>query len=63
MVLANSPETTLVSVGLYNLFGRDSTTFYNQLFAAAVLATTPVIIAYLVAQEQFISGLASGAEK
>jgi ABC-type glycerol-3-phosphate transport system permease component len=63
MVLANSPETTLVSVGLYNLFGRDSTTFYNQLFAAAVLATTPVIIAYLVAQEQFISGLTGGAEK
>lgn len=63
MVLANSPETTLVSVGLYNLFGRDATTFYNQLFAAAVLATTPVIIAYLVAQEQFISGLTGGAEK
>lgn len=63
MVLANSPEATLVSVGLYNLFGRDSTTFYNQLFAAAVLATTPVIIAYLVAQEQFISGLTGGAEK
>lgn len=63
MVLANSPETTLVSVGLYNLFGRDSTTFYNQLFAAAVLATTPVIIAYLVAQEQFISGMTGGAEK
>ena len=63
MVLANSPETTLVSVGLYNLFGRDSTTFFNQLFAAAVLATTPVIIAYLLAQEQFISGLTGGAEK
>lgn len=63
MVLANSPETTLISVGLFNLFGRDSTTFYNQLFAAATLATTPVIIAYLVAQEQFISGLAGGAEK
>ncbi|CAH1689061.1 ABC transmembrane type-1 domain-containing protein [Hyphomicrobiales bacterium] len=63
MVLANSPETTLVSVGLYNLFGRDSTTFYNQLFAAATLATAPVIIAYLLAQEQFISGLTGGAEK
>ncbi len=63
MVIANSPETTLVSVGIYNLFGRDSTTFYNQLFAAATLATTPVIIAYLLAQEQFISGLTGGAEK
>lgn len=63
MVLANSPETTLVSVGLYNLFGRDSTTFYNQLFAAATLATAPVIVAYLIAQEQFISGLTGGAEK
>lgn len=63
MVLANSPETTLVSVGLYNLFGRDSTTFFNQLFAAAVLATMPVIIAYLFAQEQFISGLTGGSEK
>jgi ABC-type glycerol-3-phosphate transport system permease component len=63
MVIANSPETTLVSVGLYNLFGRDTTTFYNQLFAAAVMATAPVVIAYLIAQEQFISGLTGGAEK
>lgn len=63
MVIANSPETTLVSVGIYNLFGRDATTFYNQLFAAATLATVPVIIAYLIAQEQFISGLTGGAEK
>jgi len=63
MVIANAPETTLVSVGLYNLFGRDTTTFYNQLFAAAVMATAPVVIVYLVAQEQFISGLTGGAEK
>jgi len=63
MVIANAPETTLVSVGLYNLFGRDTTTFYNQLFAAAVMATAPVVIAYLIAQEQFISGLTGGAEK
>lgn len=63
MVIANASETTLVSVGLYNLFGRDTTTFYNQLFAAAVMATAPVVIVYLIAQEQFISGLTGGAEK
>jgi ABC-type glycerol-3-phosphate transport system permease component len=63
LVLASSPETTLVSVGLFNMFGRDSSTFYNQLFAAATLATAPVLIAYLVAQEQFIAGLSQGAEK
>jgi multiple sugar transport system permease protein len=63
MVLANSRETTLVSMGLYNLFGKEATTFFNQLFAAAVLATAPVVIAYLIAQEQFISGLTGGAEK
>lgn len=63
MVIANSPDTTLVSVGIYNLFGRDSATFYNQLFAAATLATAPVIIVYLLAQEQFVSGLTGGAEK
>jgi ABC-type glycerol-3-phosphate transport system permease component len=63
MVLANAPETTVVSFGIYSLFGKDSTTFYNQLFAAAVLATAPVVIAYLVAQEQFIAGLSSGGEK
>jgi len=63
MVIANSPETMVVSVGIYNLFGRDSTTLYNLLFAAAVMATAPVVIAYLIAQEQFISGLTGGAEK
>lgn len=63
LVLASSPESTLISVGLFNMFGRDSSTFYNQLFAAATLATAPVLIAYLVAQEQFIAGLSQGAEK
>lgn len=63
MVLAGAPETTVASVGIYSLFGRDSTTFYNQLFAAAVLTTAPVVIAYLVAQEQFIAGLSGGGEK
>ena len=40
-------------------FGTD----YPQLFAALTIVTLPIIILYLAAQKQFISGLAAGAVK
>jgi raffinose/stachyose/melibiose transport system permease protein len=40
-------------------FGTD----YPQLFAALTIVTLPVVVLYLAAQKQFISGLAAGAVK
>lgn len=62
LVLANSREVAVMSVGLFNFFGSD-TTQYHYAFAASVMSTAPVILAYLFAQEYLVSGLASGAEK
>ena len=62
LVIASSRDVAVISVGLYSFFGIDVTA-YHHLFAASVMATTPVIIAYLFSQEYFISGLASGSEK
>ncbi len=62
LVIANSRDVAVMSVGLYSFFGMD-TTAYHYAFSASVMSTAPVIIAYLFAQRYLISGLASGAEK
>ncbi len=62
LVIANSRDTAVISVGLYSFFGIDVTA-YHYLFAASTMATAPVIMVYIFAQEYFISGLTSGAEK
>ena len=62
LVIANSREVAVMSVGLYSFFGMDSTA-YHYAFAASIMSTLPVIVAYLFAQRYLISGLASGAEK
>jgi ABC-type glycerol-3-phosphate transport system permease component len=62
LVIANSREVAVMSVGLYSFFGMDSTA-YHYAFAASIMSTLPVVIAYLFAQRYLISGLASGAEK
>jgi ABC-type glycerol-3-phosphate transport system permease component len=62
LVIANSREVAVMSVGLYSFFGTD-TTQYHYAFAASVMSTAPVIFAYLFAQEYLVSGLAQGAEK
>lgn len=62
LVIANSREVAVMSVGLYSFFGMD-TTAYHYAFAASVMSTAPVILAYLFAQRYLVSGLASGAEK
>lgn len=63
LVIAGTQETTLASVGLFGLFGQDSTTYYNRLFAATAIIVVPVVVLYVFAQEQFIAGLAGGSEK
>lgn len=62
LVLANSRHVAVMSVGLYSYFGIE-TTQYHYAFAASVMSTIPVVIAYLFAQQYLVSGLAAGAEK
>jgi ABC-type glycerol-3-phosphate transport system permease component len=62
LVIANSRDVAVMSVGLFSFFGYD-TTQYLYAFAASIISTAPVILAYLFAQEYLVSGLANGAEK
>lgn len=62
LVISPAREVSVMSVGIYNFFGIDSTA-YNYAFSASIMSIVPVLIIYLFAQEYLISGLASGAEK
>jgi ABC-type glycerol-3-phosphate transport system permease component len=62
LVIASSRDVAVMSVGLYSFFGMDSSA-YHYAFAASIMSTAPLLIAYLFAQEYLVSGLASGAEK
>jgi len=61
MIVAPNPDMRTVQVGL--AFIRQSAPVQNQVMAAIVLAVIPVLIAFLVAQKQFIAGIAAGAVK
>ena len=49
-------------LGLVNFTSNHSTN-YPELFAALSIATLPVVLVYIVAQRQFISGMTAGALK
>ena len=49
-------------LGLYNFLGA-YTTNYSGLMAALVISSVPVVIIYLVLQEQIINGMTAGAVK
>lgn len=61
MIVAPNPEMRTVQVGL--AFVRQAAPVQNQVMAAIVLSVIPVIIAFLLAQKQFIAGIAAGAVK
>lgn len=51
-----------ITVGMYSAIGPHSAD-WGLVFSFVLFATVPVIVAYLCAQKQFISGLTSGAMK
>ncbi|NEE03294.1 carbohydrate ABC transporter permease [Phytoactinopolyspora halotolerans] len=57
-VLTDS-ETRTLSIGLRG-FASESTVQWNQLMAAAVLASLPVVLGFLLLQRHLMRGLASG---
>jgi ABC-type glycerol-3-phosphate transport system permease component len=62
LVVATSKDVTVVSVGLYNIFGPDATS-YTTLFAATVVTVVPVLLAYFWVQRYLVSGLTAFAER
>ena len=61
MIVAPSPDMRTLQVGL--AFVRQQAPVQNQVMAAIVLSVIPVVIAFLLAQRQFIAGIAAGAVK
>ncbi len=61
MIVAPNPDMRTLQVGL--AFVRQQAPVQNQVMAAIVLSVIPVIIAFLLAQKQFIAGIAAGAVK
>jgi ABC-type glycerol-3-phosphate transport system permease component len=61
MIVAPNPDMRTVQVGL--AFVRQAAPIQNQVMSAIVVAVIPVIIAFLLAQKQFIAGIAAGAVK
>jgi raffinose/stachyose/melibiose transport system permease protein len=61
-VLIHQPNLETLPLGLVNFTTAHSTN-YPELFAALSIVTAPVVLLYLVAQRQFISGLTAGALK
>jgi multiple sugar transport system permease protein len=61
MIVAPNPDMRTLQVGL--AFVRQQAPVQNQVMAAIVLSVIPVVIAFLLAQRQFIAGIAAGAVK
>lgn len=62
LILMRTPAKMTLPVGLTVFFG-EFTVQWNLLFAALVIASTPLIVLFLLMTKQFISGLTAGALK
>jgi ABC-type glycerol-3-phosphate transport system permease component len=61
MIIAPTPDMRTLQVGL--AFINQTALTWNNTMAAVVLATVPVILAFFLAQGQFIAGISAGAVK
>jgi multiple sugar transport system permease protein len=62
LVIANTPGTRVVTVGLSLLQGQRDTPF-NLLMMGTLLATMPMLIMFIVLQRYFIQGVVSAGVK
>jgi raffinose/stachyose/melibiose transport system permease protein len=62
LVLALKPDTQTLPVGIMSFVGTYSTE-WGLIFASVVMATAPVVIAYVAMSRQFVAGLTAGAVK
>src|SRR6266699_112666 len=62
LLVTNDPQIMTLPLGLSTLQGQYSTA-WNQLMAGTVLSIIPILIVYILAQRQFIEGLALSGSK
>ncbi len=62
MIVCTNSATTTLSAGLAKMQGQYGSN-YPQMMAAAVLATIPMIVIYLLFQKQFVQGIATSGGK
>ena len=62
LVLSPKVDTQTMPVGIVSFIGTYSTE-WGLVFASVVMATAPVVVAYLALSRQFIAGLTAGALK
>jgi len=61
MIIAPTPDMRTLQVGL--AFINQTALTWNNTMAAVVLSVLPVVLAFLLAQGQFIAGISAGAVK
>ncbi|MEW6580082.1 MAG: carbohydrate ABC transporter permease [Chloroflexota bacterium] len=62
LVVSNSPDTRVVTIGVALLQGERRTP-YNLLMMGSFLATVPMLVLFLALQRYFIAGIAMGGVK
>lgn len=61
-LLIRSEDLMTLPLGVVNFIGQ-YLTYYPQMFATLAMSTLPIVILYIFAQKQFISGMTAGALK
>jgi multiple sugar transport system permease protein len=62
LVVSNSPDTRVVTIGIALLQGERRTP-WNLLMMGSLLATLPMLVLFLVFQRYFIAGISTGGVK
>ena len=62
MIVCTNSTTTTLSAGLAKMQGQFSSN-YPELMAAALMASLPMIVLYLIFQKQFVEGIATSGGK
>lgn len=57
LIMSSKDSVRVLSVGIATLMGQHNTK-NNLLMAASVLATTPMVVLFIICQKQFIAGIA-----
>lgn len=60
MIFLHSAEQQTIMVGMLTFF-QNKVAFWNLIFAFLIMASAPLVLAYLVASRQFIEGMTRGA--
>lgn len=62
LIVTNSPDTRVVTIGIALLQGERSTP-WNLLMMGSLLATVPMLVVFLIFQRYFVAGIAAGSVK